>query len=303
MCRIYGFRSVIKSGVHSSLVAADNALSRQSARHPDGWGVAYYMDRFPHVIRNSKKALDDSLFSEVSAVVQTRTLLAHIRQATVGSVGVLNCHPFQFGPWTFAHNGNVEGFGSDARVTERVRALVDPRFSAHVLGATDSETCFYVFLSRLSRRVDDVYHAGIPRAVVLTALREMVEEVVAIADPLAPNPEDPCKMTFVLTNGSTLIGYRHRKELFFSTHKTRCPERDHCHAFESGRCEAAVDDGLVKHLVVTSERIAEGPNVWFEMRDGDYVAVDHGMYFTHGRLAEVSATRPALPILSEAAND
>ncbi|MEO0814266.1 MAG: class II glutamine amidotransferase, partial [Myxococcota bacterium] len=232
----------------------------QSERHPDGWGVAYYMDRFPHVIRNTKKALDDRLFSAVSAVVQTRTLIAHIRQATIGQVGILNCHPFQFGPWTFAHNGNVEGFGDDPVTTEAVRALVDPRFEPYILGATDSETCFYIFLSRLARRVDDVYHEGIPRTAVLEALHEMVQEVVAIADPRAKNPDDPCKMTFVLTNGSSLVGYRHRKELFFSTHKERCPERDSCHAFEAGRCESRVDDGLVKHLVVTSERIAEGPN-------------------------------------------
>ncbi|MEM6730658.1 MAG: class II glutamine amidotransferase [Myxococcota bacterium] len=299
MCRIYGFRSVIKSGVHDSLIAADNALGRQSERHPDGWGVAYYMDRFPHVIRNTKKALDDRLFSEVSAVVQTRTLLAHIRQATVGQIGILNCHPFQFGPWTFAHNGNVEGYGEDPEVTEAVRELVDPRWRSYVLGSTDSETCFFIFLSRLSRHVEDVYHAGIPRVVVLRALGEMVRDVIAVADPRAPNPDDPCKMTFVLTNGSTLVGYRHRKELFFSTHKTRCPDRDVCPAFEEGRCESAVEDGLVKHLVVTSERVSVGPNVWTELRDGEYVSVDHGMHFTHGTL-NTEIGRPLLPMLSAA---
>lgn len=282
MCRIYGFRSVIKSGVHQSLVAADNALGRQSEKHPDGWGVAYYIERFPHVIRNSKKALEDRLFSELSAVVQTRTLLAHIRQATIGSVDILNCHPFQYGPWTFAHNGNVEGFDDDPRVTDAVRDLVDPRWRSNILGSTDSETCFYVFLSRLARRVDDVTHAGIPREAVLGALREMVCEVTAIAD--GRDRPEPCKMTVVVTNGSTLVGYRHKKELFFSTHKTFCPERGVCPEFEAGRCEAAVDDGLVKHLVVTSERIAEGPNVWRELDDGHYVAVDHGMHFTHGDL-------------------
>ena len=44
MCRLFGFRSVIPSQMHRSLIAADNALGRQSERHPDGWGVAYYVD-------------------------------------------------------------------------------------------------------------------------------------------------------------------------------------------------------------------------------------------------------------------
>jgi hypothetical protein len=38
MCRIFGFRSVIQSQVHRSLVSADNALMIQGERHPDGWG-------------------------------------------------------------------------------------------------------------------------------------------------------------------------------------------------------------------------------------------------------------------------
>src|SRR3954462_8092975 len=100
MCRLYGFRSSVLSGVHTSLVNAENALALQSLKHPDGWGIAYYHGRFPHLIKNDTQALEDGLFREVSSVVATRTLIAHIRQATVGQVNILNCHPFQHGPWT-----------------------------------------------------------------------------------------------------------------------------------------------------------------------------------------------------------
>ena len=57
MCRIFGFRSVIQSAAHRSLVAADNALGDQSSEHPDGWGVAYYVDDAPHVTRSPNTAL------------------------------------------------------------------------------------------------------------------------------------------------------------------------------------------------------------------------------------------------------
>ena len=43
MCRLFGFRSVLRSQVHRSLRSADNALAVQSRVHPDGWGVAYYV--------------------------------------------------------------------------------------------------------------------------------------------------------------------------------------------------------------------------------------------------------------------
>ena len=119
MCRLYGFRSSIDSTVHRSLVAAENAIARQSRLHRDGWGLAYYVGRYPHIVRNNEQALGDALFRDVSSVVATRTFMAHIRKATAGSVRVLNCHPFQYGAWTFAHNGQICGFG-DASVRERV---------------------------------------------------------------------------------------------------------------------------------------------------------------------------------------
>jgi len=56
MCRIFGFRSVMQSQVHRSLVSADNAFMRQSERHPDGWGVAYYLANAPHVIKGASAA-------------------------------------------------------------------------------------------------------------------------------------------------------------------------------------------------------------------------------------------------------
>ena len=77
MCRLFGFRSIIPSHVHRSLVAADNALGAQSEAHPDGWGVAYYVDGAPHVTRMPATALDDHLFQQLSGVVSSETLLAH----------------------------------------------------------------------------------------------------------------------------------------------------------------------------------------------------------------------------------
>jgi predicted glutamine amidotransferase len=289
MCRLYGFRSSVMSRVHQSLVAAENALARQSERHRDGWGLAYYVGRYPHLVRSDKMALADGLFKELSAVLATQTLIAHIRKATVGSVGILNCHPFQHGPWSFAHNGELEGFGKRDDVRARVLGLIDPRLRHHVLGTTDSEACFYVFLTQLWRRVPDLQAADLPLEHALAALADTIAELCAIADPGA---EQPSRLTFMLTNGSLLVGYRHGRELYFSTHKSRCPERDTCPAYVPGRCESEVKNDVVNHLIVTSEQIASNPNVWRQLDEGEYVAVDHRMVFGGGRL---SAHRTELP--------
>ena len=62
MCRIFGFRSVLQSGVHQSLIDADNAIIQQSQRHPDGWGVAYYKMGSPHVIKIESQAKECKIF-------------------------------------------------------------------------------------------------------------------------------------------------------------------------------------------------------------------------------------------------
>lgn len=296
MCRLYGFRSSVLSGVHQSLVAAENALALQSERHPDGWGVAFYNSHFPHIIRNDKQALADGLFREVSGVVATRTLLAHIRQATTGKIGILNCHPFQHGPWCFAHNGQVAEYNTDEDVRARFLEAVDPRFRNHILGSTDSEAVFYVFMSRLARRVDDIYHEGIRDQVVLDALRETFDVVLELAPD--KRPEEPNRLNFLVTNGSVMVGTCFRRTLYFSTYKTQCAESATCPAYEPYRCESEVRDGIVKHLIVSSE-VVQGSNVWVQLEDGDYVSVDGGMNFHRGSLSSLKSTPASrLPVVA-----
>ena len=44
-------------------------------------------------------------------------------------------------------------------------------------------------------------------------------------------------------------------------------------------------EGVVEHLIVTCECIAEGPNVWNELTDGEYIGVDFGMNLQGGALS------------------
>jgi glutamine amidotransferase len=243
--------------------------------------------QFPHLIRNDRPALADSLYRELSAVVASRSFLAHIRQATYGDINVLNCHPFQHGAWTFAHNGQIAGYAEVEGLRDRIVALVDERFRRHILGETDSEVLFHIFLSHLGRLVESIHDPGVTGRHALLALQRTVTSVLAIAD--ADDPDPPTKLTFVLTNGNVMVGYRHKVQLHFSTYKTHCPDRDTCHAYQPERCEAPAKDGIVKHLIVASEVIG-GENVWEELEDGEYVCLDHGMNVSRGELAR--ATTP-----------
>ncbi len=263
MCRLFAFRSSLRSAVHRSLLAAENALVRQSAAHPDGWGLGYYVDGYPHLYRNPSQALDDGIFRQVASLVSAHTLLAHIRRASVGSVNLLNCHPFQYGNWMMAHNGEICGYNRFAEVRAGVRALVAPRFHPYILGSTDSEVIFFAFLSRLARRFDDIHHPGLPFERVAEELRATVADIRAVHD---GDEVRPTRLTLIATNGYLMLGHCFRRPLYFSSHKTECGERETCTQYRESMCERPVEEGLVRHLILASETLEAGPNVWITYR-------------------------------------
>jgi glutamine amidotransferase len=274
MCRIFGFRSVMQSQVHRSLVSADNAFMLQSERHPDGWGVAYYVAQAPHVIKGASAAFGDQLFKYVSGIVTSETVLAHLRRATQGELSTINTHPFQYGHWVFAHNGNIEGFDE---IRGALLAKIPPVLRRFILGTTDSEVLFYLILGKMSQRFE-LHRPGFPVAALAESVREAVAEITALSGPLCEDNTGPphlTYLTFVLTNGHAMLAHQGGKQLHVSTHKRRCPERDVCPHF-APECERAAEHGFISHLVLSSEPVS-GDNVWEEMRPHEMIGVDARM--------------------------
>ena len=275
MCRLFGFRSVLRSQVHRSLMSADNALGVQSEYHPDGWGVAYYVGSAPHLIRGDGQAQRDRLFQRVSGIVSSETVVAHVRRATQGVCSPLNSHPFQHGQWIFAHNGNIAGF---AELRPRIEAMVHPSLRPWVLGDTDSELFFYLLLTRLAERID-LHASDFAPLAAADALLHTIDDICALTGGYSTNTNgspDDTYLTCILTNGSVMLAHQGGKELYYSTHKAQCPERATCAAF-GGSCERSSGFGeRVNHLLISSEPL-QGENVWQTMAPGQIVAVDRGM--------------------------
>ncbi|MGC4088362.1 MAG: class II glutamine amidotransferase [Polyangiaceae bacterium] len=267
MCRLFGFRSVIPSQVHRSLLAAENALGVQSNQHRDGWGVAFYVEGAPHVTRSPLTAVGDALFHRLSGVVASQTVLAHVRRATQGEKTVFNCHPFQYGRWVFAHNGDVVRF---AELREKLVEAVAPSLRRFILGETDSEVVFFIFLTELS--VFGPLGGRFELDSALSAMRATVQRVRALCD----QPEQGLNslLTLIATDGEMLVATQGGKELFVSTYKTRCADRERCPSL-SASCEAP-STGSVNHLVLSSEPL-HGENVWLPLEPGEMVGIDASM--------------------------
>lgn len=274
MCRLFGFRSIIRSQVHRSLLSADNALLVQSGHHPDGWGVAYYVGGAPHLIKSAASAMSDSLFQRVSGVVSSETVVAHVRKATQGNLSPLNCHPFQHGAWIFAHNGNLARF---EELREELRARIQPTFRRFVLGETDSELLFFLLLSHMERR-GSVHRADYTLDDLSSAIQYMLDDVRELCGDFSVDPAGPPDQTylsFVITNGQLMIAHQGGKPIYQSTWKNRCGDRDSCPSF-SRECESPTRSGFVNHLLISSEPL-HGENVWTELLPGQMIGVDQRM--------------------------
>ncbi len=249
MCRLFGSRTRSPSGVSHELFHGANALRVQSREHPDGWGLGWYEDGTPRVVRSLTPAHGDQDFEKLSQFVTAQTVVAHVRKASVGGICEENTHPFQRGRWLFAHNGTLHGWeAARARLEEEI----EPALRKGLRGETDSERCFLVFLTRLRLRCD------LERADVASASAALVETVALVRAIVEP-AEKPASTTFLATDGRLLLACRRGRTLFISS-----PPPD-----AAGRCE---------YVAIASEDPGEPPlggeRDWRLLPEDSLVAVD-----------------------------
>ena len=265
MCRLFGFKSVLDSQVHRSLIQADNALADQSMKHPDGWGVAYYRENVPHLIKSTDRAFDDHIFHKVSGVVSSKTVLAHIRKATQGVHSLINSHPFQYGHWVFAHNGNLKGFD---------------KYRSKLIEHVDSEVLFYLLLTQI-KKCHPLSHPDVPAQVVTEATQKFLDILLSYTGDLyAGTTSKPTEShaTFILTTGSTMFGFNGGQHIKYSTYKSTCPDRDDCPFFQENCEMKSQNSERINHLILSSEK-HEGENIWTDLRPGEIVSVDDKMIY------------------------
>jgi glutamine amidotransferase len=256
--------------MHRSLVLETNALRRQSREHPDGWGLAFYVGGQPQVARGVAGAFEDEDFESLCQYISSETVVAHVRKASVGGLTLENTHPFEYGPWVMAHNGTVPGF---AEMRPELEGMLASRFREEMSGETDSERLFALFLTKLDSRCD-VLSSDVRLEDVFAALHETVQDTIHLCHQRQTDPST----NIVVTNGRVMAAFRHGRTLFFSTHKSRCPERQVCRAF-GALCEAPANAGdRVNHFLVASEIIG-GAAVWREVPEDECLGVDSEMRF------------------------
>jgi glutamine amidotransferase len=112
--------------------------------HTDGWGIAFFEGPGVRLFLDPQPSSASPVAELVRAYpIRSTNVVAHIRKATRGAIGLENTHPFlreAWGRnWIFAHNGHLEGFAPE------LAGFPQP------VGSTDSEAAFCWLLQELLR--------------------------------------------------------------------------------------------------------------------------------------------------------
>jgi len=258
MCRLYGFHSTVPRKVECELIQAQNSLIAQSLRdeegkaHPDGWGLVTYNDDHPRAQRQKSPAFDGEEFRWAAATALSRTVMAHVRRATVGAVAPENTHPFVYDKYSFSHNGTIGGFPV---LRERIVREVLPGLRGQIRGTTDSEHFFYLLVSMHLGN-------GTPMATTLAECCNLVAEWSARETPAAE-----FAMNTLWTDGDQIVGSKLGRSLWYV-------RRDEPHWCEvCGSQHALIVTGEPYHaVVIASERVTSNEE-WRAVPPGSIIEV------------------------------
>ena len=159
--------------------------------HEDGWGIAYFRDRDALLIREPHPAAESPFAAFIrDADFESKTVLSHIRKATVGNRTLANTQPFarELGGrmHLFAHNGALFNLGPH------------PNGAFRLLGETDSEHAFCILLQRL----EAIWRADTPPS--HSARVDVIEDFARVM-------RSHGIANFLYSDGELLIAHGHRR--------------------------------------------------------------------------------------------
>ncbi|MGI9383832.1 MAG: class II glutamine amidotransferase [Methyloligellaceae bacterium] len=259
MCELFALSSRHPATVDFSL----EELARRGGEtgpHKDGWGIAYYEDDDVRLIREPSAASESDWLRFVEAHhLRSRTVVSHIRKATIGKRQLSNTQPFsrELGGrmHVFAHNGHLPGI-------QQSFALGMHR----PIGGTDSEHAFCALLARLEQlwlSLDEI-----------PSFDQRLEAVAAFAADLRALG----LANFIYADGATLFAHGHRRP--HGTDGIRppglCMLRRRCSSEEPSLAATGVTVTLEDQDVVLLASVPLTDEPWAPLGEGEVVAVKDG---------------------------
>ncbi|KAG2023530.1 glucosamine 6-phosphate synthetase [Coprinopsis cinerea AmutBmut pab1-1] len=196
---------------HSIINQAFDSRLRLDKRRPmngDGFGVGWYDSVYdeelgsqPCIFTSITPAWNNINLTRLAEKIKSPLVFGHVRATTAGTLSLDNCHPFVFGNLMWMHNGGIAEFNT---IKRRLQSdLPDIAFDK-VLGNTDSEWAFALFISKLPD----------PKAKSFTPaiLQKAMEETIATLNVYRKEfniTSEPNLLNFCVTDGKSVVVTRY----------------------------------------------------------------------------------------------
>lgn len=200
MCQLLGMNCNVPTDICFSFTGFQ-ARGGATDVHRDGWGIAFFEGSGVRLFLDPQPSCESPVAELVRHYpIRSLNVIAHIRKATQGSIGLENTHPFLrelWGRyWIFAHNGNLIDYSP----------ALDGSFLP--VGQTDSERAFCHLLQSLRAE----FPSGAPSREALHAALETFAADVRRYGPF----------NFLLSNGDALFAHR-SSDLYYIIHEAPFP--------------------------------------------------------------------------------
>jgi glutamine amidotransferase len=185
MCQLLGMNCNVPTDICFSFTGFQ-ARGGATDVHSDGWGIAFFEGKGTRIFLDPQPSCTSPIATLVrNYPIRSKNVIAHIRKATQGSVGLENTHPFMrelWGRyWIFAHNGNLIHF----------EPTLDGSFLP--VGLTDSERAFCWLLQELSAQFGS---SSPDRLTLFAAVHKLTLEIAKYGE-----------FNFLLSNGDCLFAH------------------------------------------------------------------------------------------------
>jgi glutamine amidotransferase len=263
MCRFVAYigehkiflRELLSQPINSLIQQSREARQGSTKVNADGFGLSWYdsdVSKMPGIYKSTQPAWNDYNLLHLVRMIASTCFIGHVRNATMGDVGNINCHPFCHETYSFVHNGTIFGFN---RLKRHLRkALSDGSFDM-IKGNTDSEHFFSLLLDNLPQGKGEIGTLDLYEA-VLSAIRR----VKTLKENLGMAERD--ELNLVFTNGQQLVATRY----------CSAPDEKQLSLYYSKRYHA--DGKTVEGYIVASEPLTDLSEDWLEVPGNHAILVN-----------------------------
>ncbi|MGA2767722.1 MAG: class II glutamine amidotransferase [Candidatus Bathyarchaeia archaeon] len=207
-CRLWGITSTSLSSyvVLNQLIYLPNSLKALGASNPNGWGLGFYNNTEPTVLRGQSAANTDPNFDlAASEVAGSGAIIAvgHVRRASSGLVNIPDPHPFERYKdgkwWLFCHNGGIDKTILINLIGTEYLAQNPPSVGSNQGEWIDSEL-YFIYILKCCEQSNWNVQEGITKA------------IVGICNAVSGTGET---LNFLLTDGQTLWGFSKGNTLYY----------------------------------------------------------------------------------------